>query len=185
MVSSRKLRERWLETGDSLLAFTPELAASVPIPDSARLFLVECGLPNDAAPFLSFGNRRVASLQPIRDVWPAPESVPECWCIGANGSGDPICILADGRIVSLNHDRDFAVELISSSLEALLELLLAYRQAVATAQAVGGPDAYLDNRIPRDVQDWFHAELSRIDPIAARGPSLWRSELDAWRMGSL
>jgi hypothetical protein len=51
---------------------------------------------------------------------------------------------------------------------------------VAITLAHGDEDAFLDGRIPVDIQQWFRERLETIDPEAAVGPSLWTDDMETW-----
>src|SRR5258708_117700 len=159
MILPHDFRERWLAAGDKLIQFDPDALTGVPLPEEDRRFLIDAGLPHTAAPFLSFDAPSRGPIRQVSTVWRVPESLPPHWMIGSNGSGDPICVSAAGHVFGLNHDNRFEVQLINSSIVQLAETLLVYREVVRRTQAAGGEDAFLDNRIPVEVQEWFLTEL--------------------------
>ena len=184
MLTSAQFRIEWQATGDQLVAASAEALRPLGLPDEDARFLVEAGLPTDAAPFLSFDALRARPLPLVRDLWRLPPTFPDYWSIGSNGSGDPIGVLSSGHVYALNHDNAFSPLFLNASVRLLAETLLAYREAVVLTLAQGGDDAFLDGRIPVDVQAWFHNRLREIDPIAASSPSLWTDELAQWANGA-
>lgn len=184
MISALKFRTEWEATGDRLVTASPDALTSIPLSDEDSRFLVEAGLPAEAAPFLSFEELKARSILLVREIWHLPSTFPNYWCIGSNGSGDPICLSTTGQVYALNHDNDFAAEFINTSVRQLAETLLAYRELAAITLAKGDEDAFLDGRIPIDVQHWFRERLNEIDPQAAIGPSLWAVDMETWVDGT-
>lgn len=184
MISASSFRTEWEATGDRLVAASPEAVASIPLTHEDALFLIEAGLPEEAAPFLSFKELSAPNIPLVCHIWHLPSTFPDYWCIGSNGSGDPICLATTGEVHSLNHDNNFEAELINTSVRQLAETLLAYREVVAITLAKGDEDAFLDGRVPVDVQHWFRKRLKAIDPQVAIGPSLWTVEMETWMDGA-
>jgi hypothetical protein len=177
-------RTQWEAAGDKLNRFSDANLAGIPLGPSDRTFLLEAGLPDGAAPFLSFEPPRTGALRTVAELWHLPSDLPPAFVIGSNWSGDPIANGVDGRVYSFNHDNDFMSNFIASSIAQLASLLLAYRDVVAYSQRVNGPDAILDNNIPADIRSWFREQVRQIDPAALELPSLWRAELESWETGA-
>jgi hypothetical protein len=108
------------------------------LPETARQFLAEAGLPKSCAPCLSFDDL-ANGLRHVWDVFSPGQWKPEekqgfenYAMIGFDGSDNPICVdERDGRIVSIEHELLFttnAVErrvmFVNSSLAQLAECLL-------------------------------------------------------------
>ena len=84
-----EFKSAWQQDDSSpLLTFAFDVVRPLSIPDQAKRFLVEIGLPDSAAPFLSFGGRIEQRLHPVTEIWKAGDS--RYRMIGGNGSGDPI-----------------------------------------------------------------------------------------------
>jgi len=94
--------------------------------------------------------------------------------------GDPICIDEEskGRIVYFNHDNDFELIFINSSVSQLAESLLAYRHLVTKTNETNGKGAFLDRNIPKELQLWIFEELSSIDGVALEEGCFWKESLD-------
>jgi len=177
-----EFRRLWRPTGDSRLMLYPAGAlADVLVPDATKQFLSQVGLPNSAAPFLSFGCSKSGTLSRVSEKWRQGPAFDRYRIIGRNGRGDPIALdeRAEGAVVYLNHDDRFARVLVNSSVPRLAECLLAYRDLVNETIRAGGEDAYLDRRIPTDVLRTFRDRLSRIDPVAVEEGCMWTDRLTA------
>jgi hypothetical protein len=108
------------------------------LPEAARQFLAEAGLPKSCAPFLSFDDL----AHGLRHVWHVfspgqwkPEEkhgLENYAMIGSDGSGNPICVdERDGRIVAIEHELLFStsagerrVMFVNSSVAQLAQCLL-------------------------------------------------------------
>lgn len=173
MITPDEFKVAWGEAGDTLVRFTSESATFSHLPAETVHFLEAVGLPEDAAPFLSFGPRAAAIL---------PEDLKEGHVqIGSNGSGDPIVIASDGRVLFLNHDRGFAVCYINKDVQTLAEALLRYRRLIEQAQSLRGPDAYLNGEVPQAPMDQFASFLEERDPRSLQADAMWAAELADWR----
>lgn len=163
-----EFKRQWEVGGDALIVFPADYVASSPIPNEAKQFLSEEGLPRDAAPFLSFG--------PTSRPW----GLLDCLEIGANGSGDPITIMADGTVLYRNHDADFAGCYINRDLATLAASLLRFRLLISETQRACGPDGYLDGLVPPNLGADFTAFLSSVDADALQPGAMWADEIANW-----
>lgn len=175
-------RERWCDGDEtsSLVVFRTESLIDVAVPDDAKAFLSSAGLPESAAPFLSFAAPTTGSLQTAAAAWQLSPDYKQYHIIGSNGSGDPLCIdeTRNGQIIYLNHDLNFRRILINSSVTQLAESLLAFRHVVRETQRRNGDDAFLDGDVPRDLQQWLLSELTRIDLPATHVDYFWSQTMD-------
>jgi hypothetical protein len=161
-----------------LIAYPDEIFEGTGISAENRRFLTEAGLPERAAPYLGFE----PTEESLPELWDLPESFAKYTIIGNNGSGDPVVLTPAGSVMYLNHDDDMAEVYINKDVATLAEALLRFRNLILEAQRVGGEDAYLDHRIPVDLQRGFEAFLREADPRALEADSLWGGEvLAGWR----
>src|SRR5262249_43914881 len=146
--------------------------------DEDKAFLVQAGLPEEAAPFLMF-EVPSGELPTVAEQWDQPEEFRTYRVIGADGSGNPIALDESrrGEVVCLDHENRFARHLMNQSVRQLAESLLAYRKMIEDAQAEGGEEAYLDGQIPVAVRQALRLELTRIDPAAMKPGCFWHGEL--------
>jgi hypothetical protein len=131
-MNPEKFRERYLnflpsvppELGlnlDEFICFPVAKVAELNILQADKNLLTVSGLPNDAAPFLSFGLTSETVLEPL-------DEPPHCKMIGHTGYGDMICIDESdrGSIVYFNHDREMTRVFMNSSVRSLAHSLCAY-----------------------------------------------------------
>lgn len=177
MLSPTDFVARW--GADELVCFPAKAVDRLPIAAEDRAFLVQAGLPSDAAPFLSFDAPRPAGLPTVADQWGAAVEFQRYRVLGSDGSGNPIALdeQSAGEVVSLNHEAGFARALMNTSVRQMAESLLAYRKLVQDTQAEFGPDAFLDGKTSAAARKALKDELTRIDPAAVKPGSFWHGEL--------
>jgi hypothetical protein len=158
---------------DEMAAFPLQLINQFPLRFTDKQFLLEAGLPNDAAPFLSFGAQYATSRL-------FSEVIGDCFQIGSNGSGDPVILTPDGQIRYLNHDAGFASHYINCDLPTLAEALLGYRHLIKETVTVAGPDAFLDGLVPQHLRENWIMFLRSADPAAIDPGSFWADEVATW-----
>lgn len=169
-----EFKVRWEgEETSQLVRYPRNVVLELAIPEEARSFLTDIGLPEGAAPFLDFGGPSHLSIPSVTEVWKAGER--RYRILGSNGYGDPVCVDTEsaGRVFYLLHDGDMAPRFMNSSIPQLAYSLLAFRQVVADTNAIGGKDAYLDGRIPPGVVERFITEMETIDPPAISSEHFW------------
>ncbi len=157
-----------------LVTFPQESVSRRRLSPDDKNFLMNIGLPEQAAPFFDFGSKHVIKMPTAASLFGLDDGENRFPTIGHNGSGDPICIdEISSRIVYLNHDDNFSVNFINSSIPQLAYSLLAYREAVKETNEIGGRGAFVEGRIPLEVTDRFITKLEEIDPIAIAPGSFW------------
>lgn len=173
MITPQHFKQRWERGGlDRLVVFPESSLADVRLPVDARAFLVEAGLPVEAAPFLGFEPPKGVGLRRVSAIFHQPPAFDRYRIIGSNGSGDPICIdeAANGQIVYLNHDNRFQRVLMASSVVSLAECLLELRDFIDDAGGdteLVGPERY------RQLLE----RLRTIDPAACEPDGYWPQEI--------
>lgn len=130
-----------LEDEDTKLVCAPASPYLERLPVATRAFLREVGLPESAAPCLTFtevgkGLARLWEVYSPKPEWKPEEKKPveTCLMLGSDGAGSPICIdERDGTIVLLDHELPFdakrllkRITFINSSVSQLAECLLEY-----------------------------------------------------------
>jgi SUKH-4 immunity protein len=147
MLTPAQFVARWqaeVVANDSLpnearLIVAPRERLALQLPERARNFLTEAGLPKSCAPCLTFddlahGLRRIWEVYSPRPEWTAEqrEGLESYGMIGCDGNGSPICVDEwDGRVVVVDHEllfdrryKDRRVMFMNSSVAQLAESLL-------------------------------------------------------------
>ena len=177
MISPNEFVEKWKAIWEEEpIKFSVDTLEDVELDEEAKKFLIEAGLPDSAAPSLSFH----AGLTSICEEFGVEEDYSSYKYFGSTGWGDPICLYEDdGSIVYLDHEENLEYEtLINSSIPQLAESLLAYAQLIEETKKENGDDAFLDNNIPERLKNWIFEELKRIDPVALED-GFWKAELES------
>jgi len=180
MISARDFVSLWTKTGDKLV-FPPEKAVDqLVIPKPMKDWLIRAGLPEEAAPFLSFGPQGSKRWFPSASaLYRLPSGYSVYRVIGCNGAGDPICIdeSENGAVILLDHNAEYRKKFVNSSIPQLAESLFYYREFVNSVIQERGEDAYLDGDIPSDAKAQAVHYIAQIDEMAMKTGSFWAIEL--------
>lgn len=166
-----------------VVLYPAEAVLQLNIPEDAREFLTHTGLPDSAAPFLSFSVPESGEPLPtVAEQSGLGSEYAAYAVIGHSGSGDPIAIATDGSgtVVCFNHDNDFEKVFVNTSVRQFAESLKAYAEFVRKTRQLGGPDALAGGNIPPHLGDWITARLTEIDPPALQPGCHWW-----WETGGL
>jgi hypothetical protein len=175
-----QLMEAWREIGEALVTFSSVVFEGLPVPAEAKAFLGEVGLPASGAPFLDFAPPKTGVLPTVAQIWRLEDAnLQGYYVIGSNGSGDSIAVGPAGAVYYLNHDAGFCPCYINRDVQTMSEVLLCYRQLVADAITVGGPDGFLDGAVTSDSKSALRRLLEARDPQAPAEGSMWAEELEA------
>lgn len=177
MLSPNEFVARWGK--NNLLRFSKEAVEQLSISADDKSFLAQAGLPQDAAPFLSFEAPKSGPLPTLAQKWKLPPSFAVFRLIGSDGSGNPLALdeSQNGEVVLLDHDLKFARVLVNKSIRQLAESLLAYRKLVRATQEEFGEDAYLDGQTSPAARQELRSELATIDAAAMQADCFWHAEL--------
>jgi hypothetical protein len=144
------------------VVFPAPQVTSLNIPDRDKQILTECGLPQDAPPFLSFGRLGTHLLKSAGEICGLPESYNHFRAIGTNSSGDLICLDVEdsGRVVYLNHGRHNEAVSMNSSVSTLAVSLCAFQEFLRSHDANACRD-----------------EIRAVDPEALAQGHFWSDEI--------
>lgn len=172
---------RWGQGPVPLIRFPAASVEPLALSADDKAFLVQAGLPEDAAPFLSFGMKRSGQLATLCEVYRQPDSFRRYRLMGSDSVGNPIALDegSTGEVVVLDHENRFAPMPMNSSVRQLAESLLAYRKLVADTQAEFGPDAFLDGKTSAAGRAELRRTLETIDAAAMRPGCFWYGEVEA------
>ncbi len=189
MISEEEFKKRWNEDPDeeSLVVMDKEAECIEALPEIIASFLTNCGLPEGAAPFLSF-DAIASGLKRIYEVWGTLDDFSESekqrlsryLVIGSDGSGNPIAIdaMADFIVVHVDHDDGFnTVTYLSSSIFHLAHYLLEIRNMISDFNK-SGAERTIDDEIPSAYKLPLYDKLMSIDRLALKNGGFWKSEID-------
>ncbi len=175
--------EKWGSDGDPCLVLSQTRLQRIKLKASTAEFLAVAGLPQSAAPFLSFGELNEESSPfglKLSDVFDHLGGEYERFIVlGFDGSGNPIAIDTenDDQVVWLDHDEDFRHAYMNSSLGALATFLLGYRDFVQDLLNAKGEDAFLNGEYEEDELAELRQKLVLVDSRAFDSGTFWSQEL--------
>ena len=100
--------------------------------------------------------------------------------IGSCSDGDPIAVNVeqDDQIDWLDHDNYFEPGFFNSSIEALADCLVIYRQFIQDIQRENGEDAYLNGDFSDSKFESLKNKLLKADSNALVDNGFWKEQLD-------
>jgi hypothetical protein len=191
LITAQEFKEKWnseleeFEEGLVPLAeksnYTSELTSEI------VEFLVQAGLPDGAAPFLSFDSIGNKGLKKIFEIWGTSTDYTDVeksrltsyLVIGADGAGNPIAVDINNKysIVVLDHEDGFnTIEFMNSSVRHLAKFLILIRKMVSEF-IESGLSRDENDEIPVQLKQSLFKELSEIDPNAVKENGFWRTEI--------
>lgn len=179
MITPEAFKSAWQRVDENLIGCTREQIEGLGLRKDTMHFLRVAGLPDDAAPFLSFSYLAEGRLRGVDEVFKVREGLSRYKAIGFDGNGCPICIDAgqEDRIVCLDHDQDFEAVFVNASVPQLAETLLAYRDFVQEVRAGSGGQADLDEAFTDDQWGRLAERIAAIDGEAGPPDGFWNREL--------
>ena len=183
MLTAEQFKKKW---GRGLVILDVKHARDSSVPAQVRDFLVEAGLPNEAAPFLSF-DLLDGGLRRIYQIWGnttdySKEEKSRLYpylVVGSDGSGNPIAIDTNNRcqVVHLDHDDWFnTITFVNTSIPQFAEFLLLTREMIKRAKSELS-DEELDEGVPDIYKEELFQELERIDAEAMEDGNFWKLDI--------
>ena len=138
MISAQDFKTQWNsdleEFEEGLVPLAGESKYTSELPNEVIEFLSKAGLPDGAAPFLTFDTLGKHGLKKVYEVWGNPsdysaaerDRLSPYFVIGTDGAGNPIAIDEDNNfsVVRLDHeDRFNTIEFMNSSVQQLAKFL--------------------------------------------------------------
>ncbi|TXG35296.1 SUKH-4 family immunity protein [Seonamhaeicola maritimus] len=152
--------------------------------ESSIEFLEKSGLPDRAAPFLSFtkdSNDVNDSVQKLTTIYDFLEPEFEKYIvIGSCNDGDPIVINTgnNDRIEYLDHEDYFSSQPFNSDLSATGKCLIAYRDFVKRVQMENGEDAFLNSDFTNGQFEKLTLDLKNADSEVMESDGFWLQQLE-------
>jgi hypothetical protein len=175
----------WRAEKEPLTPISAQRLAPYPLHSDTVAFLTKAGLPQEAAPFLTF----------IRDVDEAFEgvscltelvAVPEVpkgryIVIGQCNEGNLIAVDThqQDQIVELDREQQYTPYFFNTSIHHLAGCLVAYRDFVATVNEARGEGAYLAAHFTDAEFARLKKELMAAEPAMADGDCFWNGQLES------
>jgi hypothetical protein len=183
-MTPQEFKRTWTSTGDILSSLTSNRLLGLDLKPRTVDLLTQAGLPIAAAPFLTFADNsedKYKGIIRLTDQFDFLEEKFKKWIvIGSCSDGDPIAINvdADDQIDWLDHDNYFEPRFFNSSIEALVDCLVIYRDFVLTVQRENGDDAFMNSDFT-DIQfETMKNKLLKADNRALVDNGFWKEQLD-------
>ncbi|MGV3636679.1 MAG: SUKH-4 family immunity protein [Flavobacteriales bacterium] len=181
-MSPEEFRMKWEVTGEVVVSMPTSDLDGLGLNAQSVAFLSIAGLPEGAAPFLSFAERNRRSGYCIKLTKRhnfLQQEFDRYVSIGSDGSGDPIAIdTSDGDcIVALDHEDGFAKRYMNFSLESLAEFLLGFRDFVQGLMESKGSSAFMNGDFTREQFEVLNSKFQKVDPRALVEGHFWQTEL--------
>ena len=144
-------------------------------------FLVNCGLPENCAPGLSFDHYKDTTIPTPNEVFNIYiDELKDYLMIGSNGSGDPVCIDLNNNneIVYLNHDNDFERVYMNSSIHQLAECIIRYRDFHASLDPRFENNTFIKRKFSDEEFSKVCNDFKAIDDKCLEENNCWKAELD-------
>lgn len=183
IISHDEFKKRW---GESLFQFNENQISQIPLSEKDRSFLLNAGLPEAAAPFLSF-DYFSKDLKRIYELWGNPSDYSDeekrrlkpYFVIGSDGAGNPIAIdtLNDCRIMHLDHDDWFnTITFINSSISQFAVFLLLIKEMIQRAHSELKKEE-LEKKIPQSYKNELFRIMEKVDSKAMADFQFWKPEV--------
>lgn len=180
MEDIQAITKYWQHAGEALYCYSPSSIDETSVDKETFIFLTTCGLPSDAAPFLSFSEVKDNQLWTPDKVFEIEfDGLDNYLVFGFNSSGDPLCIdkTQDGEIVYLNHDNYFERVFINKSMVKFAFCLVKYRDFILSI--IGDNTNDYARRKFRDQEfEKLKSDLIEIDEVCLAESSFWKEELN-------
>jgi hypothetical protein len=179
-----EFKKIWTSNGDTLSPFPSTRLHGLNLQPRTVEFLTQAGLPRDAAPYLSFVNDSEDKYEGtirLTDQFDFLEDDFKKWIvIGSCSDGDPIAVKTESndQIDCLDHDNYFEPGFFNSSIEALAECLVIYRDFIILIQRENGDDAYMDANFTDLQFEVLKNNLLKADKNVLADNGFWKRQLD-------
>lgn len=152
------------------------------VDDSTMHFLMNVGLPESAAPFVSFDR---AELNTIEELYSTGVLAHRFLIeIGSDGAGNPICVdlLGNCRIVVLDHETDFEPMFVNSSVKHLFAFLTIYMEFGNKLIHLRGDSAFIDSNFTDEELNDLLIRLRSVDHEAlSNEETFWCQEIEIFK----
>lgn len=176
--------QSWTIDGAALSPLSYESLVNLNLQPATAEFLTQAGLPEDAAPFLSFVQSNAQRYNTINKLsahfdFLEPEFDQYVY-IGSCGDGDVIAIHTAGndKVVWLDHEDNFTPRFFNSSIGSLAGCLVAYRDFIQAMQKDNGEDAYLNANFSDMHMDTLKQQMIGADPPVLTIDGFWKDTLE-------
>jgi hypothetical protein len=173
-------QSKWKEK--ELNKFTRNNFKDLTVDESTVQFLTSIGLPNSAAPFVSFDRKELRTIEEIYSTGsPTDKFLVD---IGSDATGDPICIdmRDNSKIVALDHENNFEPRFVNTSVRELFAFLTIYKDFADKLIELRGDFAFLDSNFTDDELNELLMQFQSVDHKAlASDDTFWSIEIQNFK----
>jgi hypothetical protein len=162
--------------------FTRDDFKDLAVDETTIRFLIDTGLPDSAAPFVSFDRKELKTINAIYSTGNPDDNF--LIDIGSDGAGDPICIdiRHNCRIIALDHEDNFTPRLVNSSVRQLFAFLTIYKDFGDQLRQLRGDDAFIESNFTDSELNELVRQLKSVDTEALENnETFWRREIETFK----
>lgn len=179
MITAQEFLSVWNREVFGLLTYDKARVATLDIPEEAKQFLSEAGLPESAPPFLDFLSEDRGGLTLLSDEyfeWDVNQA--GYLHIGNTGTGDAVCIVVGrGQVVYLDHEKEGREVLINSTLPLFMASLVRYVKLMQDTNEWNDENDKDDGNPPAAMLDGFKKDLRQMDASCLKKRTFWDDEI--------
>jgi hypothetical protein len=182
-MTAEQFKVKWSSIEDNLSQIPFDILALFELSPATCNFLNKSGLPNQAAPFLSFCNATDDKFHGINKLTYQYDFLEPYFekyiVIGSCNDGDPIVINTEknDQIECLDHDDYFSPSFFNTSIYTLAHSLLAFRDFIFTIERENGEEAVMNNDFTDSQFETLKNDLLSADEMAVDINSFWYNTL--------
>lgn len=172
---------------DSWTEFPIDQVERSNLSEETKAFL-KVGFPEDAAPYLDFGvNSYDGNFNTVQGYYGYDELdkiTQNCWILGSDNNGNPICIDASNndKIIILDHEQGFQfLESMNNNIYELASSLLIYRNFIRRVNDELGPDGFFESKFNETHITELENEFKALNSEYYIESSFWDTEIENLR----
>ncbi|MEP2278966.1 hypothetical protein [Maribacter sp.] len=179
-----EFKKLWTSNEEKLNPISINRLNGLGLSDASIQFLNTAGLPQSAAPFLSFVTDSDDLYQGIHKLTKIYEFLePEFdkyIVIGSCSDGDPIVVNTEleDRIEFLDHEDYFSSKPFNSNFSSMTDSLIAYSKFIERVQNENGEDAYMNSNFSDEQFETLKSELLLADSKIIKQNGFWLEQLE-------
>ncbi len=176
-------KSAWTEFVGELRPISLATLNKFSLTSSTSEFLNQSGLPDEAAPFLSFVGENLKDKYDCIDLLTnwfdfLPSEYSKYIVIGSDGCGDILAVNTEQDCIVewLDHEDGFSPRFMNTSILHLTSSLVAYGKFIKAIVKANGEDAYINSNFTDTQLEVLHDFLKSIDERSVN-EGFWQAEL--------
>lgn len=179
MITPKYFFDNWDKEIDPLVEYEKNRVGLLILPDDAKGFLIQAGLPESAAPFLNFETSAKGGATKLIEKYKLKNSFSKYIYLGFTGNGDIVCVIENvGEVVYLEPENNYNEVFMNSSIPQLAETLLTYSEFIEKIKVINGRRAFIERKASQELIEWLTNRIEQIDPKSLNEGNFWREELN-------